>query len=373
MADVATELKNLTLLQAQEYLTQANIPYSLQGAYLSEYLAGISGKGTRTFNYSQPFPAAKPECAPTFTPKFSHVNWTDGESVVQASETPTEAGFNLRFNNLRTDLDAIKIDLVHAYACMAEMRQSLSKLLDEIRGELNRLNAAIADQDKGTPVGPLEIDPKYLTPKKYLGEVIKDDIRYAVYEQGDIFEYRKLLADLPVELPRLLDPTRIPPQARIPGEIEEITQNPRLNLIYEQPFTVVDFARDFGNIQLDAGGTVADAVRVLPSDKQYDTVEQLVADLKVANLTLLRADTTIDSNVNLASLETVQATLVTNVVTDTTLANALTTIGFDTVGTLANADVQDVRTRLVDAGLEVNSVGLDRALVNLRRTVGLFR
>lgn len=73
----------------------------------------------RTFSYVQPFPTSDAACAvPPFKRTFEHRDWFDGQSVVQAQETPDEAGFNARFHQIETDLDRLGGDVATLVPCL---------------------------------------------------------------------------------------------------------------------------------------------------------------------------------------------------------------------------------------------------------------
>jgi len=89
------------------------------------------------FNYSKPFPPQVPNSSAAFQRSFKHRPWTDGQDIVQASETPEEEGFNSRLRKIETDFDALAADSTRAFALIADMRQTLAQLLIEIRDQLN--------------------------------------------------------------------------------------------------------------------------------------------------------------------------------------------------------------------------------------------
>jgi len=89
------------------------------------------------FNYSKPFPPQVPNSGAVFQRSFKHRPWTDGQDIVQASETPEEEGFNSRLRKIEADFDALAADSTRAFALIADMRQTLAQLLIEIRDQLN--------------------------------------------------------------------------------------------------------------------------------------------------------------------------------------------------------------------------------------------
>jgi len=90
------------------------------------------------FQYTPPFPAIVTGDQSTFTRKFEHRDWVDGQDVVQAGATPDELGMNARLNALELDLDAVKTDLVQSYTLIADLRKALAVALGQIQSELNK-------------------------------------------------------------------------------------------------------------------------------------------------------------------------------------------------------------------------------------------
>lgn len=127
------------LFQAEEL--QMNATQTID--FLAEALDIVKIKGKRVFSYSAPFVQTAPACQAGFVRSFVHTDWIDGESVVQAGENTLEEGFNLRFHRIEDDLDALAADVARAFVCLGEQRTALSKLLDELRVEINRINSDI--------------------------------------------------------------------------------------------------------------------------------------------------------------------------------------------------------------------------------------
>lgn len=120
------------------------------------YVLSLVNVHQRVFFYSKPLPATAPGCQSTFTPRFEHRPWVDGEDVVQAGETPGgDVGFNRRFSNIEFDLRDLAQGLRDAYACLATLRAEVAGLLGELRGEINRINGDIHRLSGGAGPGPL--------------------------------------------------------------------------------------------------------------------------------------------------------------------------------------------------------------------------
>jgi hypothetical protein len=97
------------------------------------------------FDFNTPFSQTDPNLVPRFTRSFEHDDWIDGESIVQAEQTPTEEGFNSRFRKIIADLDALADDSRRALLSTAAMRASLFAIIGELEKELSRLGAPTED------------------------------------------------------------------------------------------------------------------------------------------------------------------------------------------------------------------------------------
>ncbi|ESA32878.1 phycobilisome protein [Leptolyngbya sp. Heron Island J] len=97
-----------------------------------------------SFQYKEKFDEVAPNCKSNFQRTLQHKDWVDGKSVVKAEKSATDEGFNARFHKIQADFDALGMDSNQAFLCIAEMRQSLFNLLEEIRTEFNWIRG-IAD------------------------------------------------------------------------------------------------------------------------------------------------------------------------------------------------------------------------------------
>lgn len=97
------------------------------------------------FKYNQDFPAVDADSIARFQRSFTHIDWIDGESIVQAQSTPIEEGFNARFHKIEQDLDSLGTDVKQAFSEINQMRSGLFALLSEIQTEFNRLREVTAE------------------------------------------------------------------------------------------------------------------------------------------------------------------------------------------------------------------------------------
>jgi hypothetical protein len=95
------------------------------------------------FQFDTAFPQTDPACVPRFTRSFEHIDWIDGESIVQAETTPTEEGFNSRFRKIIADLEALGDDARRGLQCAAAIRSSLFAIINEAEAELSRLGQPV--------------------------------------------------------------------------------------------------------------------------------------------------------------------------------------------------------------------------------------
>ncbi|EKV27257.1 hypothetical protein C882_1759 [Caenispirillum salinarum AK4] len=123
-------------------------------------LAEKVGKSKRVFKYGETFDAERAGCSPSFVRSFAHTDWIDGESVVQAETSTIEEGFNSRFHKIEDDLDGLAEDVSKSFGCLADLRAELAERLDELRQEINRVNADLHElrqmrsNDDGWWTGP---------------------------------------------------------------------------------------------------------------------------------------------------------------------------------------------------------------------------
>jgi hypothetical protein len=83
-----------------------------------------------------------------FVRRFIHEDWIDGESLVQATKTPEEAGFNERFHNIERDLDSLGDNVQRAFQSIAALRAQLRVCLNEIVVAMNAGNKNTAKDTK---------------------------------------------------------------------------------------------------------------------------------------------------------------------------------------------------------------------------------
>lgn len=177
-ADKLFVTEDLSYAKLVELADKQNISNAAFNGLLWGLLGTTLGTTERHFSYGATLAAADPGCAPHFARSFVHIDWIDGESIVQAEETSLEDGFNKRFHRIETDFDAMAADVRQLFNCLAALRAQLAARLEEIKTELNAINgdiAACCKKDSGTPVynPPVQypypwitaVDPGYYKPQ----------------------------------------------------------------------------------------------------------------------------------------------------------------------------------------------------------------
>lgn len=141
------------LLTATTELLAEVDKYDVSQEFKAELFANIllerMGSSQRRFSYANALDASKPGCKAEYERTLAHRDWVNGEDVVDAEE------FNERWAQTQADLDAAAKDAATALSCLAELRQQLATMFEEIRGEINTIHAdihALKDQETRPPL-----------------------------------------------------------------------------------------------------------------------------------------------------------------------------------------------------------------------------
>ncbi len=233
-------------------------------------LDNIYGTG-RSFSYSQNFPATDAACTPApFARSFQHVDWVDGESVVQASATPGgDEGFNARLHKIETDLDRLGGLIAQAFTCMNAMRANLSRALGEVRDELNRINADVSRLKRGNDPRPgvgsiVEKLPKYLGD----GFISGKQVKMWSLEDGR-------LVSLPT-VQTMRQPLVGDPVERGAGIAEVLAGNPAIRRDIPGQFTVQEVRQKFGDRLTADGRSLNDILDALPDEQRFENLDAMV-------------------------------------------------------------------------------------------------
>lgn len=321
----------------------------------------------RRFSFATAFPATVPACMPApFQRAFAHRDWVDGEDLVQAGASANDDGFNARFHRIETDLDALGARISQLADCMADMRSSLRKMLDEVAAELNRIDndiapsrsvvvdpvftgnlVNVANEPKTRPL-QLANDPMY----RYLGTTVFQN------KQVSMFNSTNGVVILPSVDASVSTPSQ---QLGAVGAVAQAMQeNADLKAAFGKATSKEDLIQRFGNVAISNGQTLGDAVAFLPDGAQYANGQALLEDLSSHTATFLQcaegASSQLALSVNApAAAGTLGGADVSGLETLTPQATkALKDAGIATIGQLASADPAKISAALGGGGAKLS-------------------
>lgn len=351
---MALELDGKTVQAVFTDITKAGIPASDAAVLVSSWIFENFGKAKRVFNYQQPFAAVDPNCVAKFNRTFQHDDWIDGESVVQAQQTSTEEGFNVRFHRIEDDLEALKADVVHSYACMAAMRSSLRVLLDELRAEVNRLNNDVftcCNKGAGT-----------VSTAANFGSLVESSVFAGVAQFNNkavsLWKTDKGLMMLPSPLTVGIDVITDDRIRRAADLARLIEDNPAIrNTFANQQFNKAALIGRFGDIRTKDGRPLRDLVSILPESATFGSVDALIEDITDRESASLRTTDGADASLaaifglDVATEKVEDAALDKLAIVPTQARTALIRAGIDTVGKLAKQAPRDLAAILKREGI----------------------
>jgi hypothetical protein len=118
------------------------------GWLLTRAPAVVAAAAPQAFRFQTEIAQTAPECAADYTRGFVHPDFFDGLTVVQASETPEELGFNVRFHAIEGDFDAIANNLFRLSNCLAELRSELFGVARELETKITEIEDKLATKGK---------------------------------------------------------------------------------------------------------------------------------------------------------------------------------------------------------------------------------
>ncbi|QVN21771.1 hypothetical protein [Burkholderia pyrrocinia] len=362
MAVNTLQLDGMAISDVMKSIRDTGVGDSEASIILGNWLIQQGARQQRVFNYQTDFPATEPDCVETFTPTFHHTDWVDGESVVQAQQSAGEEGFNSRLRKIEQDFAAVRTDLGQVFACLAHMRAEIRSLLDELRTQINLINADLFNlaQAHGTyqppSFPPVSFIPPFdATNAHFVGSTKYFDKDVAVWQtsQGTIM--------LPNVTPTPSNPASDPRVSGTASLAKFMTSNPQLLQQFGgKPITKADLIKNYGTQTLDNGMSVADAVSILPDTASYATPDVLVSDLAERQAGAIRSSG--GSDVVNAALGVQGApgaasgAAIANLPgLSSSAAAALSKSGITTVGQLAAANPTDITKALSTGGVAMNS------------------
>jgi hypothetical protein len=352
-------------------ITSAGIDKADAATLVGNWILETAGQAPRVFNYQTEFDETDPEATSQFVRSFVHVDWGDGRDPVQAEQTSSEDGFNLRFHRIEADLDSLARDVATAFVALAEQRSALRHLLDEIRAEINITNTTLSNLTApsrptfpGGVVGGVKTGT-FVGATSFFGQ----PVNVFQTDQGQLM--------LPGISGIQVDPADNPRVQRV-DEFAKFLTDDRVTQLFAQAGTVNrdKFNEAFGNEQLDSGAKVRDVIDILPSQANFSTPQAMLDGLAAREGAAIRTSP-VEGEAITATLGADAGTAVADVPLDrletipASGRTALLDAGIVKLGDLAGKDPSAVATDLQSRGVDVTArdvagwVGVAKTLVQI--------
>jgi hypothetical protein len=343
---------------------------TLQGAGLKESAVAeiIGGWFVGVTGAAQPVPVkvttavedTDPKCTVTYNRDFTHIDWIDGESRVQAGMTPEELGFNARFHAIENEFDAVATQLNRFGSCAAGIRSDLAGVVKELEAKITALQNEIhaRRQEEKPPTGP-----------KFLGTATVDDKPILITQIADEFKFVGF-QEQPIRIPDLkipVKPVDPNPDPRIlldlTAGLTHVLTAPGVEELWQAggPVTVGDLRTSprTATVVLPTGEALGAVLATMPANAEFDNpavavaevVEHLVAGMSRETSTTVREHVVTGE----AAARTGGALLSSSVASlgfDEQVTHALAAAELGTVARLANAEPTVVANALRTAGLD---------------------
>jgi hypothetical protein len=320
------------------------------------WLLENSTRAARTFAYKATFAKTEPACAPKFVRGFSHVDWKDGQDLVQAEQSATEDGFNLRFHRIETDLDGLNTDTKALFNCLASMRANLADRLEDIRIELNLVNADIARLqeccDNQEPT--LTINPDILPqPGVFIG------VTHYFGKEMLAFKGPQGTFLLPKVNP--VDGPGDPRVKNVTGLASLLTTDKRLARVFGRGgVTKKELVETFGGLEVRDGVTLEQVLEILPDESTFADGNSLLKAVAEREAAAIRSGGSVADVLTLElgfeEVTNVGATAIERVESIPGPVRAgLITLGIDTVADLAARSGPEIVKGLEAEGIHVDA------------------
>ncbi|MFL6139699.1 MAG: hypothetical protein ACJ74O_18150 [Frankiaceae bacterium] len=334
------------------------------------------GQSPRYFTFTSPLPVTDPpDCAPKFVRSFSHQDWVDGESVVQAGESADDKGFNWRFNAIGADLDALHADVVQLFQCLSSLRQALVQALHDVALELNRIDSDVAGVSTKVPpqISPWQVN--ITDAPQFLGVRELDGSKVTMWKAGG-----NVLMLPGVNTVGLQDTVsqRIATGgllSRFADANAEFAQD----LSAGQP--VKDLIAKYGSQTLGDGRTVAQGLAVLPPDATYAAPQAAIDAVNAQEQAFLRStigsvdavSAVVGVTSSGAPLASVSPAAIAGAVAGapSEVGTALTRAGLTTVDEVAAVPPDQLVTRLAEQGVALSEGQARELLTRASMVAGL--
>ncbi len=318
--------------------------------FIGDWLTFTVGGLKRVFNYTEPFPETDAHCVSDFARSFTHQDWVDGESVVQAQQTTGEDGFNVRFHKIEHDIDQLGANVAKTFACMTEIRKSMFALLAEIRTAINQIN-----EDLGVKTAP---------PPPVFGTGVLTGAATQFLGASNLGNQAVTLWQTPqgvLVLPSVqtinVDPAH-DPRATRPGQLQRfMVEHPEAAQTFGGAFTKEDFVAKFGDAKTADGTPVKDIMLIVPDGAKFNSLDSLVQDVSSREASALRttpgAIASVGTTLGVApeSGAAAQASIVNFNAIPVDVRAVLVKAGVDTIQKLGDAKPEQVAKILKRGGI----------------------
>ncbi|WP_428341215.1 hypothetical protein [Mycobacterium sp.] len=333
------------------------------------------GQAPRHFNFSSPLPTPPEDSSkPSFVREFSHQDWVDGESVVQASESADDKGFNWRFNAIGDDLNHLHADTATVFAYLDNLRSAFVEALQDVAAELNRINTDLAGL--GTRVLP------------------KTPWHYGIVDAPQFLGVRDLDGGK-VTMWQHDNSVFVLPAVNTVGLKDTITQHlstgskivdyaasdPNFTADVGKGLTVAQLTAKYGGNPTKDGRTVGQLLAILPPSAMFKDTPALVDNVVTAEQGYIRS--TVGSIDAVGSLTGVTNTgapisgeslhLLAAAVTDApeNLQSAITAAGVGSAGDIAKLQTKDLTAALTNVGVTLSATQLTQLQVTAKMIAGV--
>jgi len=360
------QLGGMTPEKVFEVLQTTGVSASDAGVLVSSWIFDNFGFAQRTFAYGETLAASEPGCVSTFDRTFSHVDWIDGQSVVQAQQSPGESGFNDRFHKIEADLDALGANVAAVFACVAELRKSLHDRFEEVRAELNRIDADISRIDTRQRGGVI-VDPG---PRGNFGGLVNTGNFLGATTFGGnpvtMWSTGQGMVLLPAVNTQPVDPANNTRVQSVVDLAQYLTANAAFQGAFAAPLTKEQIVARFGNDLSPNGTTVATLLDILPAGSSYRNPTELLNAATSQQAAALRTTSGVvqffgsslgvPANATLGTASVERLSMIPSAVQRALIANGVHTIGElsaadpgKLVGLVSSAGVTGI-TQAVTAG-----------------------
>ena len=312
----------------------------------------------RTFAYKATFAKTDAGCAPTFARTSAHVDWKDGQDLVQAEQSATEDGFNLRFHRIETDLDALNADTKALFNCLASMRSNLADRLEDIRIELNLVNADIArlqeccDDRQTGPTLNTDLFPN--NQNKFIG------VTHFFGRQVLAFATPQGTLVLPKVNP--VDGPGDPRVKNVAALATALTRDRRLQRVFGrgEGVTTKEIVAQFGDLEVRDGVTLKQVLAGLPAGSKFTDGAGLLKAVAEREAAAIRsggaAEDVLTVELGFEEVTDVATTGIERVESiPAPVRAAMITLGINTVGDLAAHSGPEIAKGLEAQGVQVDA------------------